>query len=192
MSQVNPTNIRTITNSIDLGPSGSLQFEFAKLQMALSQAAKENAMGYIDQIKSSQDEQKQASAFLNAARSLQSQATESTTTDMSAAMYDYMKANNLAGTKEVSVALGGPPQVNENGEVITSPNATGTGYPLNKDEWAVAITSLQSHLDRLGSNTQQLMVFVQDFMGQYNSYLQGSNSAIQQSNQTLSELARTR
>jgi hypothetical protein len=36
------------------------------------------------------------------------------------------------------------------------------------------------------------MVFVQDFMGQYNSYLQGSNSVIQQSNQTLAELARAR
>jgi hypothetical protein len=36
------------------------------------------------------------------------------------------------------------------------------------------------------------MVFVQDFMGQYNSYLQGANSVIQQSNQTLAELAKAR
>jgi hypothetical protein len=36
------------------------------------------------------------------------------------------------------------------------------------------------------------MVFVQDYMGQYNSYLQGANSVIQQSNQTLAELARAR
>ena len=62
----------------------------------------------------------------------------------------------------------------------------------NKDEWEVAITSLKAHQDKLGSNTQQLMVFVQDYMGQYNSYLQGSNSAIQQGNQTLGELAKVR
>jgi pantothenate kinase-related protein Tda10 len=56
----------------------------------------------------------------------------------------------------------------------------------------VAINSLKAHLDQLGTNTQQKMVFVQDFMGQYNSYLQGANSAIQQSNQTLADLARLR
>ena len=34
------------------------------------------------------------------------------------------------------------------------------------------------------------MVYVQDFMGQYNSYLTGANSSIQQSNQTLGTIAR--
>jgi hypothetical protein len=33
------------------------------------------------------------------------------------------------------------------------------------------------------------MVFIQDFMGQYNSYLSGANSAVQSSNQTLQTLA---
>jgi pantothenate kinase-related protein Tda10 len=61
-----------------------------------------------------------------------------------------------------------------------------------KEQWGVAITSLQAKLDSLGTDTQQKMVFVQDFMGQYNSYLQGANSVIQQSNQTLGELARSR
>jgi hypothetical protein len=34
------------------------------------------------------------------------------------------------------------------------------------------------------------MVFVQDFMGQYNSYLTGANTAIQQANQTLQTIVR--
>ena len=46
-----------------------------------------------------------------------------------------------------------------------------------------------AYRDQLGTDTQQLMVFVQDYMGQYNSYLQGANSAIQQGNQTLQALA---
>jgi ABC-type phosphate transport system auxiliary subunit len=62
----------------------------------------------------------------------------------------------------------------------------------SKGEWDVNIASLQAKLDSLGTDTQQKMVFVQDFMGQYNSYLQGANSVIQQSNQTLGELARSR
>ncbi|MCL2029305.1 MAG: USH1C-binding protein 1, partial [Deltaproteobacteria bacterium] len=60
------------------------------------------------------------------------------------------------------------------------------------DDWEVAITSLKAHQDQLGTNTQQLMVYIQDFMGQYNSYLQGANSSVQQSNQTLADLARLR
>ena len=58
------------------------------------------------------------------------------------------------------------------------------------DEWDVAITSLESRLEELGTNTQQEMVYIQDYMGQYNSYLQGANTQIANSNQTLTSLAR--
>ena len=34
------------------------------------------------------------------------------------------------------------------------------------------------------------MDYVQDYMGQYNSYLQGANTQIANSNQTLTNLAR--
>ena len=60
------------------------------------------------------------------------------------------------------------------------------------EEIDTLLQSFQSELDSVGSNTQQLMVFVQDYMGQYNSYLQGSNSIIQQANLTLAELAKVR
>ena len=33
------------------------------------------------------------------------------------------------------------------------------------------------------------MVYLQDFIGQYNSYLQGANSAISTANQTLTAIA---
>jgi hypothetical protein len=64
--------------------------------------------------------------------------------------------------------------------------------PFTADDLKTVITSLQARLDSVGTDTQQKMVFVQDFMGQFNSYLQGANSVIQQSNQTLGELARAR
>ena len=167
MSQVN--NIGSIMGSIDLGPTGSLQFQFAKLQLALSEISKNNAIGYIDQIQKSQDEQKKVSDLLQQARQLQADAKSSgKSTTMPADMKTYMDQNGLAYDK------------------------TGNDTLHNKDEWEVAITSLKAHLDQLGTDTQQKMVFVQDFMGQYNSYLQGANSAIQQANQTLAELARVR
>jgi hypothetical protein len=64
--------------------------------------------------------------------------------------------------------------------------------PYDAKDFDVITASLQARLDSLGTDTQQKMVFVQDYMGQYNSYLQGGNSVIQQSNQTLSELAKAR
>ena len=38
----------------------------------------------------------------------------------------------------------------------------------NKDEWDVAIQSLQAYQETIGTDIQTKMVYVQDFMGQYN------------------------
>ena len=85
---------------------------------------------------------------------------------MSKEMVDYMDAHGLAYDK------------------------TGGDYNHSSDEWDVAITALEGRLEELGSNTQQEMVYIQDYMGQYNSYLQGANTQISNANQTLTSLAR--
>ena len=72
---------------------------------------------------------------------------------------------------------------------LTFPN-TDKDYILGKDEWDVAIQSLQAYQETIGTDIQTLMVYVQDFMGQYNSYTQGANSAIQSGMQTLTSVAR--
>lgn len=51
------------------------------------------------------------------------------------------------------------------------------------------IASLESAQEEVGSSIQQEMVFVQDFMGQYNSYTQGASSAISKSSDTLTSVA---
>ncbi|MDR3157678.1 MAG: hypothetical protein LBU11_01435 [Zoogloeaceae bacterium] len=152
---------------------GSLQLMFAKLQLSLAESSKSNAMNYINDIQKTQEEQKQLATMLQKARQLQADASKSdadskNVTEMPADMKQYMDANGLAYDK------------------------AGNDNLHFKDEWDVAVTSLQGRLDSLGTDTQQKMVFVQDFMGQYNSYLQGANSVIQQSNQTLADLAKTR
>ncbi|MDR1109959.1 MAG: hypothetical protein LBP92_04485 [Deltaproteobacteria bacterium] len=170
MSEVSSTgSVGSIASSIDLGTTSSLQLMFAKLQLALSGTAKSSVMGYIEALEKSQAEQKEVADFLTAARGLQAKAkSENKANVMPDDMVKYMNTNNLAYDQ------------------------TGKDNYHNKDEWELAITSLKTHLDVLGTDTQQKMVFVQDFMGQYNSYLQGANSATQQSNQTLAELDRLR
>ena len=235
MSQVN--NVTSVMSNIDLGPTGSLQFQFAKLQLALAEMSKNSALDYIDQIQKSQEEQKKVSQMLQDARQAQANAKsqgDKAKTEMSPELKAYMDANGLAYDKGTVNKLNdelakNQKQIEANNTQIQAleeklKTATGlnkTSYEsqlatlkasnqalttkndqikadlakppsFTKDEWEVAITSLKAHLDQLGTDTQQKMVFVQDFMGQYNSYLQGANSAIQQGNQTLAELARVR
>ncbi len=185
MSQVNLNSTSSIT-ATDLGPSSSLQLMFAKLQLELSETAKSQALERMESISEQQEEQKLVSSLLNEARQSQADAkagvsagSESVTysngkaekntkncTLMSKEMVDYMDKNGLAYDK------------------------TGNDYNHSEEEWDVAIASLEARLEELGTDTQQQMVYIQDYMGQYNSYLQGANTQISNSNQTLTSLAR--
>lgn len=181
MSQVNFSSTSSVSFG-ELGPTTSLQLMFAKLQLELAETAKTQAMNKMDAIAKAQEEQKFVSQLLNEARQAQADGNSGTGVGMtsingvtvtgkdcypmSQEMVDYMDAHKLA-----------------------YPNGDGD-YILGKDEWDVAITALEGRLEELGSNTQQEMVYVQDYMGQYNSYLQGANTQIANSNQTLTSLAR--
>ena len=183
MSQIGGVGGSGAVSGVDsLGTCTSVNFLFAKLQMELSASAKDAALGYIDQIESAQNEQKEVAALLQQARQAQADGQSGSGVGMPSInnttvvgkdcypmpqeLVDFMDKHNLA-----------------------YPNADGD-YILGKDEWDVAIQSLQSYQEQVGTDIQTLMVYVQDFMGQYNSYLQGANSAIQSGMQTLTSIAR--
>ena len=245
MSQVN--NVSSIMGGIDLGHTGSLQFQFAKLQLALSQIAMSGALDYMNKIEKSQDDQKKVFGMLQQVNQAQANAKASGSADLPKDILAYMKDNNLAvpagsnaGTiKQLEEVLARCKQLQQdaiNGKgncpwdkkaSMMTPadekflkdngiafDTTGNDRAHNPTEWAfnikqmekrlatlkpytagdleVIAQSLKSSLDHLGTDTQQKMVFVHDFMGQYNSYLQGVNSLLQQAKQTLAELARLR
>ena len=228
-------DIRKITEHLDLGPTGSLQFQFAKLQLAMAEICKNGAMDYIKQIQDSQDEQKKISEMMQTLR--QNQATakaDKKAVGVPDEIIKYMQDNGLALPKNKLedspkldalmtrlnaatpdgeyIALTDEEQklLRDNGisthsmfpGLITKSDLPGLQTRVDTakvdmlsfkhEDYDVMIQSMQARMDRVGSDTQQLMVFVQDFMGQYNSYLQGSNSVIQQGNQTLAELAKAR
>ena len=70
-----------------------------------------------------------------------------------------------------------------------SHNADGNGQVMRTD-LDTMIASLEAAQEEVSSDVQQEMVFVQDYMGQYNSYTQGASSAISSANETLKTLAR--
>ena len=168
MSQVNATNsLSQIMSDIDLGPTGSVQFMFAKLQLAQSEICKNQAESYMKQIEDIQNEQKECAEMIEKARELQNTAkTEDKCTEMPDDMKEYFQSRGLswdtAGEDDLHTA----------------------------DEWDYNLKSLTNYQEQIGTKTQTLMVYLQDFIGQYNSYLQGANTQIANANQTLTNIAR--
>ena len=55
----------------------------------------------------------------------------------------------------------------------------------SEEVWAHNIQSLTNYQESIGNKTQTMMVYMQDFLSQYNSYLQGANTAIQEAASTM-------
>ena len=169
MSQVNATSsLSQIMADIDLGPTGSVQFMFAKLQLAQSQICKNQAESYMSQIEQIQEEQKKCAEMIEDARRLQNEAKEGNCcTTMSAEMKEFFSERGLSWD-----------------------TAGNNDDQHNSDEWDYNLKSLTNYQEQIGNKTQTLMVYLQDFIGQYNSYLQGANTQISNANQTLTNIAR--
>ena len=153
-----------ILNSIDLGPTDSIQFSFAKLQMAQAQICKNKANDYMKQIEDVQAEQKEVAAMISRARQLQTDAGTGTST-MPADMKKFFTDHGLAWDK------------------------TDNDDKHNKDEWTFNIQSLTNYQESVSNQTQTLMVYLQDFISQYNSYTQGATSMIDKGAQVLTSVA---
>lgn len=145
----------------DLVPTGNLQLMFAQLQQEQAEIIKQQAMQQMKETEALQAELRQVSGYLNQARSLQSEAEASdSATAMPGEMQEYMLKNGLAY------------------------DTTGDDLDMTYEEWDVAISSLESRMEMLGVQTQQLMVNVQEFIGAYNANQQVNG------NQTISSLSR--
>jgi hypothetical protein len=163
------SQLQQIINSIDLGPTESVQFQFAKLQMAQAQLCKEQATSYMKQIEDIQAEQKKTAEMIAQARKLQNEAkTKDECTTMPEEMVQFYKDRGLSW------------------------DTAGNDKKHNKDEWDYNIQSLTNYQESISNKTQTLMVYLQDFIGQYNSYTQGASNQVSQGIQTLTAVATAR
>ena len=209
MNQVNLNTTSSVSLG-ELGPTTSLQLMFAQLQLELAETAKSQAMGKMEAISEAQDEQKLVSQLLNEARQAQADAKAGVGNDADkTATFNVPKkdadgnvmvddsGNIIYETSRTETVPKGNNATFMSQEMVDymelhglAMDRTANNYSHSADEWDVAITSLESRLEELGTNTQQEMVYIQDYMGQYNSYLQGANTQIANANQTLTSLAR--
>ena len=168
MSQINATNsLSQIMADIDLGPSGSIQLQFAKLQLAQSEICKNEANNYMEQIEQIQEEQTAVAEMIELARKLQNDAeSNDKCTDMPPEMVEFFEKRGLSW------------------------ETTGNDKLHNADEWDYNLKSLTNYQEEIGNKTQTLMIYLQDFIGQYNSYQEGAMSAISSATQTLRSIAK--
>ena len=160
------TSLSAILSDIDMGPTDSIQFMFAKLQLAQSQICKSQAESYMKQIEEIQQEQTEVAEMISKARKLQNEAkTNDTNTVMDSDMKAYFEKHDL------------------------SYDTDGNDDKHSYDQWTYNIESLTNYQESISNKTQTLMVYLQDFISQYNSYLQGASSAISSASQVLTAIA---
>jgi hypothetical protein len=190
--KINPLDAKTMTELI--ANTDSIQFQFAALQMQLAQSNKEKATTYLNDITKSQQEVKECAAMIAKARELQNRLKDQSLYKLSPGEYLSLKPSErerkLKELEEKSGHVMPADMVKYFKDHKLSYDQTGNDNQHNNDEWDYNIKSLMNYQENLSNSTQQQMVYIQDFMGQYNSYLTGANSCLQQSSQLLSQIAR--
>lgn len=161
------SSLSDVLSNIDLGGSSSIQEMFVKLQSETMLINKYNANKYMDDLMKLQEEQKKVTDMIQECRELQQTAKDSVKcTAMPEDIRTFMDTNNLKY------------------------DTTGNDLLMTADEWNVAINSLTDYQETIGNDMKTEMIEIQDYLGQYNSYLQGSNAMATASNQTLESVLR--
>ena len=168
VSNVSSTN-QIETEDLTINGSMSISLKFAQLQMKQAESAKKKAQDYMAKIEDSQKEQKEIADMIAKARELQNKAK--------AGQGDCSGDNKASYMPDDMVKF-----FNDHG---LSYDNKGEDNRHNVEEWDYNIKSLTNYQESKSNSTQTLMVYVQDFIGQYNTYTQGAMSAISEAKQAF-------
>ena len=131
---------------------------FAKLQLAQAEICKAQAEDYMKQIETIQEEQEKCAKMIEEARNCQQKS----------------KDDEGTGSKSITGKTVGDGCFAMSQELIDYMDKYGLSYPnddkdyiLGTDEWDYALKSLTNYQETIGNKTQTLMVYLQDFIGQY-------------------------
>ena len=147
---------------------GSYQLIFAQLQQKLAQESKEAALNKVDELQKLQSQQNLCSDVLSQLRQLQAEARSS---GKPVELSQELK-NNL-------VSL----------EICTSTTTYITKSEVTEEDLQNLISLTEAKMDSLSSSTQVQMVYLQDYMKQYNSYTSSSSSITEELKEMLNQYA---
>lgn len=150
-----------ITGRFDINID-SVELAFAQLQNELAETNRNNASEKIKTIKAQQQEQKKVSELIVELRNLTTNKKDEEKADVSGTLSSKLAA--------YGVKLGSGEQT------VASINA--------------AIQSMQNVQETIGSDIQQEMLIIQDYMSKVSSYSQGAIGAINKAGDTLTSIVR--
>lgn len=175
VSGLNGANIvNSISNTSLQGKS--IQYVFAMVQLELAKSNKSKAEQKIQAIRDSQADSKSVTEAINSLRNLKENFDKLSKSERSSKMDQIKNMTTSVGKLNICACS----KVDVSGD-------------LSVEKIDTYIAQMQSFQEsNYGTDTQQLMIECQDFMGQYNTYLSGAHSQIQKESEISSELARTR
>ncbi len=140
----------------------SVELAFAQLQNELAETNRNNASEKIKVIKEQQAEQKKVSELIVQLRNLTTDKKDDAKVDVPASLSSALKAYGVT--------------LDSGEKTVASVNA--------------AIQSMQNVQETIGSDIQQEMLIIQDYMSKVSSYSQGAIGAINKAGDTLTSIVR--
>ena len=137
----------------------SIQQQFAQLQLEASKLAQQQAAEKIQQIQQTQQKQKDIADALSRLYDLQNKQQLNQNAPLPDDLRAYLDENNISYGDAAS------------------------------PDYATAISSAHDYMESLSTSTEAQMVFIQDYMSQYNQYLQSSTETMQSASDMLSSLS---
>lgn len=146
----------SLKDPIGLGYQGSLQMLFAKLQLQQAGSAKEQSLNYLYKIEELQELQKQLYPLR---------------AEMQLLEFTYPNQDKILSLSLVEACRA-------QGFIIEGEAVEG-GIKISSQQYNTYLGQIKDKLDAVGEEIYQTMIIIQDYMAQYDSYLQGASSAIQ-------------
>lgn len=137
----------------------SIQQQFAQLQLEASKLAQQQAAEKLQQIQQAQQKQKDITDALSRLYDLQNKQQLNQNAPLPDDLRAYLDENNISY-----------------GDAATP-------------DYATAISSARDYMESLSTSTETQMVYIQDYMSQYNQYLQSSTETMQSASDMLNSLS---
>lgn len=143
-----------VLNDTDLGATGNAQLMAATMDLAQAQACRAQATDYLAQTDGIQNEQARTGEMIAAARKLQNDALVSgAALGMPADMVSFFKEHGLSLPE-------------------------GKTDKLTNTQWNACVQTLTEYREAVSGRTQDLMIRLQDFIAQYDSYTRDAGGRI--------------
>lgn len=135
---------------------------FVQLQQQQAELCKQQAQQALDRVLANQEEIANTSRYLSDARISLNEATSNGSSKMTQDMRSFLQERGLF-----------PSTLNPNAASYT------------EAEWKMVTQLLEVYSDQQEGQTQSQMVYIQDYMSQYNQYLTGASQQMQQNQEKL-------